>query len=369
MPDWLPMLLSFVIALALALGLTPLARRLGERGGWFHPPGPRHIHTRPIARSGGLALALGSTGALLLVLLLPIPRPAGEAIRIGLLIIAPALAFGLIVRDDIREMSPWLKLVIQFGTAAVVILPWFLGPALEPPPGLVISQVQDPLGGTIYLPLAAAIPFTFLWIVGMMNTVNLLDGLDGLAGGVTAIAALLLFIHFIRLGQYSLAPLPLAVAGACLGFLLYNFHPAKVFMGDSGAIYLGYSLGILSLIGGAKIATALLVLGVPILDAAWVFVFRLTRGRSPLQADRGHLHHRLLDLGFSQVQIVGLFYAFSAGFGALALLLPNGLSKLIALVVMTLGTGVLLWRLARRELDRTWRAGNHRDRGPGAAGR
>ena len=352
MPDWLPMLLSFGLSLLLSLGLTPLARRIGERGGWFRRPGGRHIHTRPIARSGGLALALAMTAALVLLLLLPISRPAGETLRVGLLIVAPLLALALMLRDDLREMPPGAKLVVQFVTAAVVVLPWFLGPNLQPPPGLLIDQVQTPFWGTVSLPLVVAVLFTLLWIVGMMTTVNLLDGVDGLAGGVTAIAALLLFVHTLRLGQYSLAPLPLALVGACLGFLPYNFHPARVFMGDSGAIYLGYSLAILSIVGGAKIATALLVLGVPILDVAWVLIFRLSRGRSLARADRGHLHHRLLDLGLSQVQIVGLFYAFSAGAGLLALLLPTPLSKFIALAVMAVGIGVLLWRLARRELDK-----------------
>jgi len=352
MPDWLPTLLSFVVALSLSLVLTPLARRLGERAGWFfRKPSPRHIHARPTPRSGGVALALSTAGALLLLLLLPIRRPAGEAIRVGLLIIGPLLAFALILHDDIREMRPLPKLAIQIAVAAVAILPWFLGPQLQPPPGLVITQVQNPLGGTFYLPLAAAIPFSFLWMVGMMNTVNLLDGLDGLAAGVTAIAALLLFIHTIRLGQHSLAPLPLALLGACLGFLPYNFHPARIFMGDSGAFFLGYTLAILSLIGGAKIATALLVLGVPILDVAWVIIFRLARGRSPVQADRGHLHHRLLDLGLSQVQIVALFYGVCAVFGA-AQFLPSGLHKLLVLLGMALGGGIFLWWLTRRQLDR-----------------
>ncbi len=352
MPSWLPLLLAFAVSFLLSLALTPPARRLGERGGWFRLPGGRHLQKQPIARSGGIALALATTAALLLLLVLPIPRPAGEAVRVGLLIGGPLLMFALVLRDDIREMAPWAKLVLQIAAAAVAIVPWFLGPALDPPPGLVITQVQWPLGGTIYLPLVVAVLFSFFWIVGMMNTVNWLDGLDGLAAGVVAIAALLLFVHTLRLGQYSLAPLPLALAGACLGFLPYNFHPARVFMGDSGALFLGYSLAILSIIGGAKIATALLVLGVPILDVAWVIVFRLSRGRSPLQADRGHLHHRLLDLGLSPVQIVVLFYGFCAGFGLLALLLPSALHKLIALVAMALGIGALLWWLARRDLDR-----------------
>ena len=355
MPDGWLMALSFSIALVLAAGLTPLARRLGERAGWFRQPTPRHVHTRPTARSGGLALALAATAALFPVLLLS-ARPAIEAVRVGVLLIGSLLAFGLVLYDDVRELSPWAKLASQLGVALFAVFPYFLAPGLEPPPGLVIEQVQNPLGGTIYLPPAIAIPFTLFWIMGMMNTLNWLDGLDGLAGGVTAIAALLLFIHTLRLGQYSLAPLCLALLGACLGFLPYNFHPARIFMGDSGAMYLGYFLAILSIIGGAKIATALLVLGVPILDVAWVIIFRLSQGRSPLQADRIHLHHRLLDLGLSQVQIVLLFYAFCAGFGALALLLPSGRYKLLALVVMGLTVGGLLWRLARREWENPSRA-------------
>lgn len=349
MPFWLPLVLSFAVSFFLALALTPLARRLGERGGWYRLPGGRHHQARPIARSGGLALAAAVTAALGLLLLLPIPRPAGETIRVGLLVVGPLLMFALVLRDDIREMAPWVKLLLQFAAAAVAVGPWFLGPEQDPPPGMVITQVQWPLGGTIYLPLVVAVLFTFFWIVGMMNTVNWLDGLDGLAAGVVAIAALLLFAHTLRLEQYSLAPLPLALAGACLGFLPYNFHPARVFMGDSGALFLGYSLALLSIIGGAKIATALLVLGVPILDVAWVIIFRLSRGRSPLQADRGHLHHRLLDLGLSPVQIVIFFYLFCAGFGLLALLLPSALHKLIALAVMALGIGVLLWWLSKKD--------------------
>lgn len=349
---WLPMVLAFAVSLLLSAVLTPLARRIGERGAWYRRPGGRHIHTHPIARSGGVALALAVTAALGLLLVLPIPRPAGEAVRMGLLIAGPLLGFALVLWDDLREMRPWAKLLVQLGAAAVAIGPWFLRPDLQPPPGFLIEQFQAPLWGTVYLPVAAAVAFTLFWIVGMMNTINLLDGLDGLAGGVTAIAALLLFVHMVRLEQYSLAPLPLALLGACLGFLPHNFYPARVFMGDSGALYLGYSLALLSIIGGAKIATALLVLGVPILDVAWVVIFRLSRGRSPVQADRGHLHHRLLDLGLSQVQIVGLYFAVALGFGLLAVFLPSALSKLVALAALTLGLGALLWWLARRELDR-----------------
>jgi UDP-N-acetylmuramyl pentapeptide phosphotransferase/UDP-N-acetylglucosamine-1-phosphate transferase len=311
--------------------------------------GGRHIHTEPTPRSGGVALTLATVLALLLILLLPVVRPVGEKQRIGLLILGSLLTCGLLLRDDIRGMAPIPKLLIQFSVAAVAVLPHLLAPDQQPPPGLVITQVQNPFGGTFFLPLVIAIPVSLLWIVGLMNTVNWLDGLNGLAGGVTAIAGLLLFIHTLRLEQFSLAPLPLALLGACLGFLPYNFA-ARVFMGDSGAMFLGYALAILSIIGGAKMATALLVFGVPLLDVAWVVIFRLSRGRSPMQADQGHLHHRLLNLGLSQWQIVALFYALCGGFG-LAQLLPSGLYKLYVLIAMGLGASALLWWLARRQLD------------------
>lgn len=350
MPDWLLLALSFALSLILSALLTPLARWWGRQAGWPERSGDRHVHTGPIPRSGGISMVLAM--ALVLLGLLPlVERPVGESMRIGLLAIGSLLTCALILRDDVKEMAPLPKLLIQFGIAALAILPFFLAPEMHPPPGFVIDQVQNPFGGTIFLPLILAIPFTALWIVGMMNTGNVLDGLDGLAAGVTAIAALLMFVHTLRLGQYSLAPLPLALAGVCLGFLPYNFHPASIFMGDSGAMFLGYALAILSIIGGAKMATALLVLGVPLLDVAWVVIFRISRGRSPLRADRGHLHHRLLDLGLSQVQIVGLFYLFCGLFGALAVFLPRGLYKLYALGTLGVGVSVLLWWLARRQLD------------------
>ncbi|NIN69517.1 MAG: undecaprenyl/decaprenyl-phosphate alpha-N-acetylglucosaminyl 1-phosphate transferase, partial [Anaerolineae bacterium] len=168
------------------------------------------------------------------------------------------------------------------------------------------------------------------------------------AGGVTVIASLLLFAHSYRLGQYSIALLPLALAGCVLGFLPFNFYPARVFMGTSGSIFLGFALGTLAIIGGAKMATALLVLGIPILDVAWQIINRLRLGRSPFLGDRGHLHHRLLDLGFSQRRVVLLFYLLCATFGALALILGSGLQKLLVLLGMGVVALVMLVLLARK---------------------
>jgi UDP-N-acetylmuramyl pentapeptide phosphotransferase/UDP-N-acetylglucosamine-1-phosphate transferase len=201
-----------------------------------------------------------------------------------------------------------------------------------------------------------AVLFTLVWIVGMTNAINWIDGLDGLAAGVSLVACVVLFIVTLfprdaTSGQYTLAYLPLILGAAILGFLPFNVHPARIFMGDSGAMFLGFTLAILSIIGGAKIASALLVLGIPLLDAAYLIIYRLLRGRSPMSADRGHLHHRLLDLGLSQQQVVMVFYLLSAAFGVLAFLLPSGLTKLYALIVMVVVLVGLLVYISRRRFD------------------
>ena len=169
----------------------------------------------------------------------------------------------------------------------------------------------------------------------MMNTVNWLDGLDGLAAGVCAVTSLTIFVHAaFRLDQVSVSLLPLALLGATLGFLPYNFHPARVFMGSNGALFLGYSTGVLGIIGGAKMATVLLVMGLPLLDVVWQIARRVSKGYNPVLGDRGHVHYRLLDLGLSQRQIVIGYYVFCALFGAVALVTASRLYKLLALLVM-----------------------------------
>jgi UDP-GlcNAc:undecaprenyl-phosphate/decaprenyl-phosphate GlcNAc-1-phosphate transferase len=292
-----------------------------------------------------------------------------EASRVLLLLAGAGMITLVMAVDDIRGIKPLPKLLWQVAAALLVIVPSLLVPGGPNPPeppgtvhhdqgaGVLATSVRNPFGttietGTIYLPLALAVLFTLVWIVGMTNTVNWIDGLDGLAAGVTVVACVVLFIITVGLQQYTLAYLPLILGAATLGFLPYNVHPARIFMGDSGAMFLGYTLSILSIIGGAKVAAALLVLGIPILDGAYLVVYRLYRGRSPMSADRGHLHHRLLDIGLSQQQVVMIFYLLSAAFGVLAFLLPSGLFKLYALVVMVIVLVGLLIYIARRRFDR-----------------
>jgi UDP-GlcNAc:undecaprenyl-phosphate GlcNAc-1-phosphate transferase len=182
----------------------------------------------------------------------------------------------------------------------------------------------------------------------MMNTVNWLDGLDGLAAGVGAILCLVLAIHMHTTGQPSVALLPLALLGALLGFLPCNFAPARVFLGSAGAFFLGYALAGLGLIAGGRVATALMVMGLPIVDVAWQIFDRLRRRRSPARADRGHLHFRLLDLGLSARAIALIYWTFCALFGLLALTVSSRLYKLLALAAIGIVVVVVLAWLSRR---------------------
>lgn len=334
----------FLVPLAVAflgsLLLTPMVSRLARRFGFVDVPHePKHVHQVPTPRLGGAALFVPFVVAIALSLILPVQRQDPlELRRLAGLLAGSAIAFGVGVYDDRKELRPVPQLIFQFLATGVAIYS-----------GITINEIANPFGGMIRFSVPVTVAFTLFWLLGMMNTVNWLDGLDGLAGGVTVIASVLLFAHSYRMGQYSVALLPLALAGCVLGFLPFNFYPAKVFMGTSGAVFLGFALGSLAIIGGAKMATALLVMGIPILDVAWQIVNRLRLGRSPFLGDRGHLHHRLLDLGLSQRRVVLLFYVLCAVFGLLALILGTGLQKLLVLLGMGIIALLVLIVLARRD--------------------
>ena len=330
--------LVFATALLLSFGLTPLAARFAIRTGAVDQPAPRRVHDKPMPRFGGLSIFVAFVAAIGVSLFYPRTDP-NEMTRLAGLLTLTVLVFVVGAYDDYREMKPLPQLVVQLVAAGIAVAS-----------GVLIREIPNPLGG-LPLPFEPwfAVLFTLFWLVGTMNTINWLDGIDGLAGGVVVIASAVLFIHTFRLEQYSLALLALALAGTVLGFLPFNFYPAKIFLGSAGANVLGFALGILSIIGGAKVATALLVLGIPILDVAWQIFHRLREHKSPFTADRGHLHHRLLDLGLSQRAIVILYYVFTATFGALALFLPSATYKSIALVVIGIGALLILVKLGHRK--------------------
>lgn len=344
-------LIALSVALAAAgisASLIPQLTALAHRLGLVQYPRSRDVHQKPVPRIGGLGIFTGFLAGLVVSFWLPVERFPVEVERIVLLLIGATLVVGVMLCDDLVGIAPIPKLLWQIAAAAVVIVPRLRGPDH----GLVIEQFNSPFGGVVRLPLLLAVAFTLFWILGMMNTLNWIDGLDGLAASVTVIACAVLFFHtFFRPAgnpQFTISLLPLALGAALLGFLPFNWHPARIIMGDSGAMFLGFTLAVISIIGGAKIATALLTLWVPILDVAWLIVYRLVNGRSPLHADRGHLHHRLLALGWSQQQIVLFFAAISGSLGAASLLLPWPQLKLAALVGVGLVGIVVLGLLARR---------------------
>lgn len=324
-------LLSFIVVLVLAAGLsyglTPLAQRLGLRWGIVDVPRSRHRHKQVTSKFGGLALYVAFTVTVLVAQVLPVVRTDDkEIIRLTGLLIGGAFLFVFGIIDDRYELSPLPQYIAQLLAAAIAVL--FL---------IIIEGFSNPFTGrlTPEWPYVVTVTLTLFWLGLMMNTVNWLDGLDGLAVGVSAIAALMVFLHAaFRLDQVSVSLLPLALFGAALGFLPYNFHPARVFMGSNGALFLGYTVGVLAIIGGAKMATVLLVMGLPLLDVAWQIVRRVRAGQNPAQGDRGHVHYRLLALGFSVRQIVFGYYVFCALFGAIALITASRLFKLLALGLM-----------------------------------
>lgn len=351
-----------LVAMVLTALLTPLVAALAARRGLFAPTNERTIHTRPVAQLGGIAIFVGFVTAMLLSLPLTrhgaLVRDSYEVLRIWLLLTGATMLWIVALLDDLFDLPAWPRLIWQIICALVAVGPYLweqrlYGPA-DQARGIIFTAFNNPFGGQINFHYDwspwLAIAVTVLWIVGMTNTLNWIDGLDGLAAGVTLIAATILALHTYRLGQYTVMLLPLALAGACLGFLPYNFHPARIFMGDNGAMVLGYLLAIAAIIGGAKLASALLVLGVPILDGIWMVIYRRSTGRRASAADRRHLHHRLLDLGLSQRQVVLLYYTISAAFGAIALLVPDGnrLLKLGALLVLAAMLGGMLWYVSWR---------------------
>jgi UDP-GlcNAc:undecaprenyl-phosphate GlcNAc-1-phosphate transferase len=329
--QWQPYVLTFNIALAIALLVIPLADRLGKQHGITSKPGGRRVNEgdlRGVSRLGGLSLYLSFTVAVLIGQYQPVPRfDPYEVIRITGLLLGGTLIFVVGLLDDIFHFGSLPQFLGQFLAAAVAVI--FQ---------IFIEYVNNPLTGqqTEPWPYIVTVALSFFWLVGMMNTVNWMDGLDGLAAGVAFITGTVLFVNStFRLDppQTSVSLLFVALMGSSLGFLLYNFYPARIFMGG-GAMYLGFLMGSLSIIGGAKMATVLLVMGLPLMDAVWQIVHRTRRGRSPFEGDRGHIHFRLLDMGFSHRQIVLAYYCFCAFFGVLTLVIESQFFKFVALGVM-----------------------------------
>jgi UDP-GlcNAc:undecaprenyl-phosphate GlcNAc-1-phosphate transferase len=341
--------LTFFVALAIATIATPVSMKLAGRWGAIAYPGGRHIHTRQIPCLGGLAIyaAFWSAALIMQVWDKSYAMDALSKMQIWGLFLGSTIILVVGIWDDILGLRPLVKLFWQIIAAAVLIGFDFSMNMISLP-----FMEQSINFQTLGLGAIGVLLMLF-WVVGLVNTVNVSDGLDGLAAGICFIVALLLFWSANRIGQLPAANLTLALAGALLGFLFFNFPPARVFMGDSGSMFLGYIIGGISIMGLLKTATILglvfplLVLGMPVTDLTFAIIRRKLRGQSVATADRGHLHHRLLDAGLSQRAAVLSMYGISAFFGVAAVLGAKG-QWIWALVILVVVFALLIIILMRR---------------------
>lgn len=321
-----------IIAFLATIVFVPLVRRLAFALGAVDAPSARKVHAQPMPRLGGLAMIMGFW----LVIFTLIAEFHGE---IGFFI-GGMLLLAIGIYDDCYDMPPKIKLLGQILAAFIVSLG-----------GIRIVSFTNWLndeGGQIVLSPWVGIPLTVIWIVAIINAVNLIDGLDGLAAGISGIAALTLGIVAMGEGMTAQAHMAFALLGCSLGFLIYNFHPASIFMGDTGSMFLGYALAVISLMGTAKgvtfvsLFTPILVLGIPIFDTLFAIVRRAGEKKPIFQADKAHLHHQLLSRGFTHRSTVLFIYALAAGLSVGAIILNHITTEKGFLLVLMLSTVLLV---------------------------
>ncbi len=329
----LPAVISFIVTILAIPPTIKFAKHFKLVDNPKTRPHPAHIQTRTVPRAGGLAVFIG----LLLTILIFIPLQKTTVGIIGGLIIL--ITVGLL-DDKYKNLSPYLRLVSQIIAAGILVLS-----------GIGINFITNPIGGIIHLDAINLIPgiLTIVWVVWVMNMINWSKGVDGQMPGIVTVAALILGLlslklHFMQdASQINVAKLSFITTGSAFGLLIFNWHPARIFPGFSGSTILGFMIAVLAILSGAKLATAGLVLLIPATDFAYTFIRRILQGKSPVWGDRGHLHHKLLEKGFSHQQI-SLFYILgSVILGTVALLLPSS-GKLFAASLVGLAIlGIILW--------------------------
>ena len=314
MPMYFKIGVALAVALAISVVVTPIIKRVAKRVGAVDvPKDTRRMHSSPMPMLGGLAIYIGFVAG---VLIFAEITQQVRGILFGSVIIVLVGAI-----DDVKPIHAILKFCIQIVAAMIAV--WH---------GVLVDVLSNPfaIGASEYINLnSLSIPFTVLWIVGITNAVNLIDGLDGLAVGVSTISSIVMLVIALMLSEFNVALIMAALTGACLGFIPYNFNPAKIFMGDAGALLLGYVLSTMSILGLFKFYAVVsfvapfLVLALPFIDTSFAFMRRLFKGQKPWSPDRGHFHHRLLDMGFSHKQVVLILYAVSLVFGAAAVIVAT----------------------------------------------
>lgn len=321
-------IIPFLAAFILTFIQMPFTIKIAKKKGFLDvPKDERRVHKKPIPVGGGIAMVISVS--ILMVYFLPINKNLIMALIASLIIAISGLY------DDKEGLSPKLKFLFQILAAVILIIG-----------GMKIEFFTNPFDShdALLILNILSIPVTIFWVCGITNTINLIDGLDGLASGVSMICAISMFFITYKMGRYDVSLVCALVAGACLGFLPFNFNPAKIFMGDTGALYLGFMLSYISISGFLKQAAILmifvpvLILGVPVFDTAFAMVRRKLSGKPMVEADKGHLHHRLLKMGLNQRQTVVILYSISAIFGVLA----NLISRFHSSIALVISIGVLL---------------------------
>jgi UDP-GlcNAc:undecaprenyl-phosphate GlcNAc-1-phosphate transferase len=336
---WLKVLLAVAVAMVVGFGATPIVKSFAQKVGAMDNPGEaRRLHNHPIPRMGGMAIFFGFLVSV--VLFTEVTKPV-QGILIGAVII---VATGVV--DDIVSIKYWVKLLAEILAAVVAVAHGVVIQVLMNPN--VISEQESIFIGIL------SIPITIVWIIGVTNAVNLIDGLDGLACGVSVISSVTMLVVALLVAEPNVALILACLMGACIGFIPYNLNPAKIFMGDTGALLLGYILATVSIMGMFKFYAVvtflvpLLALALPIFDTLFAIVRRLLKGENPMKPDRGHLHHRLIDHGLSQKQAVAVLYSLSAMLGLTAVVIcTTGRLRLLLLIIelcIAVAVGVFVYR-------------------------
>lgn len=326
---------TFLVALAVTFVLTPVVKNFAIRIGAVDKPDARKVHHGLIPRLGGLAIYVG--------FMVSVIATIGFTYEMVGIMVGATFLIAVGIADDVYSLPPKVKLLGQIIAAAIPVVIFNIN----------IEWIDVPRLGIIYLPEIISLPLTIFWIIGFVNTVNLIDGLDGLAAGIATIASIAIALLAFQMGQWVAAAAMIAMTGACLAFLQYNFNPAKIFMGDTGSMFLGYIISAVSVMGSMKtVATAVLIvpllaLTVPITDTLLAIVRRKSSGVPIFSPDKNHLHHRLLAKGLNQKQVVLVMYALTAFFSCTALIVIH-LSLWIGIAIVAIA--LILFVLWARKL-------------------
>ena len=333
-----PVILALGVSMAVSFALVPAAKWIAIKiGAVDAPKDKRRMHDHPIPLLGGLAIFAGFVASILLF------ANVDRQLRGILLGACVIVAVGVV--DDSHPLGAGIKFILQIVAALIAI--WH---------GVIIEAIASPFpfGDPYWNFGILSVPITVVWIVAVTNSVNLIDGLDGLADGISTIGALTMLVIALMMEDMGMAVICAALVGACLGFIPYNLNPAKMFMGDTGATFLGFMLATVSVTGLFKLYAVIsfvvpfIILGFPIFDTTSAFLRRILKGQNPMKADRSHTHHKLIDMGMNQKQAVATLYMVASMLGLCAVMLvTRGYAKVILSVAALIGTAFTVARIAR----------------------